>query len=616
MLAELAAIGLSGLNLFHDGPDPIAAWEFHPKHINETTFRARVGPNAKILGSPKPSITSHGQCLAFDGTKDAMVIADSFKPHQSLLPKQKFTVETWAAVNMGTSYGCFTGVIQDNGSYEKGWMLGYNDSSFTFALSTKGADDGDGKLTYLKGKTPFEVGRIYHLAATYDGTTMRLYVNGKLDAESKAQSGDILYPDDATWTLAGYKDNDETFFFEGRMVETALYDLVATSEGVSHLFAHKKELTEAAPVVQENPNFEWIVKPYLQYPTQTEITVMWETSRTASSTVFVGPTKSNMTEYKGSITRNPQTLIHKVKVTGLKPDSHYVYRVETEDDQKRKLDSGLLTFRTAPAEDRAIRFTIVGDTQDQPHINKRIAEHMWNERPDFFMIVGDLVGTGGNKRHWTSDFFASMRPLFDRVPLIPVLGNHEGDARLYYDYMSVPDPEYWYTFRYGPVEFFIVDSNRNVGADSEQYRWLENALAKSSAKWKFVAHHHPPYSSDEDDFGNLWEGQSTRGDIRLRAMVKLYEKYKVDVVWTGHIHSYERTWPILANQASETGPIYIVCGGGGGGLETHGPTRPEFSSRIRHGHHYCVVSMYNNTFEMSAFDIEGRKFDDLKIHKH
>jgi hypothetical protein len=98
-------------------------------------------------------------------------------------------------------------------------------------------------------------------------------------------------------------------------------------------------------------------------------------------------------------------------------------------------------------------------------------------------------------------------------------------------------------------------------------------------------------------------------------VTQLYEKYGVDVVWTGHIHSYERTWPIEKGQASSKGPIYVVCGGGGGGLETHGPTRPEFSNRIRHGHHYCVVSINGKTFEMSAFDIEGRMFDNLKIEK-
>lgn len=615
-MTALVALGLVlGSSFAHDGPDPVAAWEFQPRYVQSGILKSRIGPQATILGAPKASNTSQGQCLQMDGDKDAFLVAPDFKPHEAMLPKRYITVEAWAAINMGKGFGSFVSIIQDNGRFEKGWSLGYNDRAFTFGLSTKGADDGDGKLTYLASKTRYEIGKIYHVVGTYDGVTQRIYVNGKLDGESKVQSGEILYPEKAPWALGCFKDDDEHHPHDGRMVEVAIYDLAAKPEAVEHLFEHKKELASAAPVIQENPNFDWVVDPYLQFPTPSSMTIMWETSRPGSSVVHYGSNKGSLTKAEGSVTRNPQSLIHKVTLNGLKPESHYVYKVESVDSQGKKLESKLLTFRTAPAGDRAIRFTIVGDTQDQPHINKRIAEHMWNERPDFFMIVGDLVGTGANKKHWTQDFFGSMRPLFDRVPLVPVIGNHEGDARLYYDYMSVPDPEYWYRFTYGPAEFFVVDSNRNVAPGSDQYKWLDAALASSKAKWKFVAHHHPPYSSDEDDYGNLWEGQSARGDIRLRGLVQLYEKHKVDVVWNGHIHSYERTWPLLAGQASENGPVYVVCGGGGGGLETHGPTRPEFSNRIRHGHHYCVVSINGNTFEMTAFDIEGRTFDGLKIVK-
>lgn len=612
-MTSLAAVLV--LTMLHDGPDPMGAWDMQARYIKDGMLQARTGQNARVTGSLVEAPTALGNCLQFNGINNRLILADDFNTVKSQLPKRMFTVETWAAVNEPTGYGSFIGVMQDNGGFEKGWHLGYNDRSFVFALSTAGADDGDGKMTYMKGKTDFELGRIYHIAATYDGKSMKLYVNGKLDAEGTEQSGDILYPPKAPWTIGCYKDDDEDYPFNGRMVNVALYDLVATPAAITHLFEHRAELIKANPLLQENPNFEWVVQPYLQMPKTDGMTVMWETSRPGSSKVFYGSSKSNLTEATGAVTRNPQSIVHRVELKGLKPDSHYVYRVESVDSEGRKLESKLFTFRTAPESDRAIRFTILGDTQDQPAVNTRIAQHMWNERPDFFMIVGDLVGTGGNKKHWTNDFFGSMRPLFDRVPLIPVLGNHEGDARLYYDYMSVPEPEYWYKFSYGPAEFFVVDSNRDVGPNSEQFKWLERELAASTAKWKFVAHHHPPYSSDEDDFGNLWEGQSTRGDIRLRAIVKLYEKYNVDVVWTGHIHSYERTWPIINGQAAEKGPVYIVCGGGGGGLETHGPTRPEFSKRIRHGHHYCVVSVFGNTFEMSAFDIEGRMFDNLTIKK-
>jgi hypothetical protein len=106
-----------------------------------------------------------------------------------------------------------------------------------------------------------------------------------------------------------------------------------------------------------------------------------------------------------------------------------------------------------------------------------------------------------------------------------------------------PEPEYYYGFNFGNARFFMIDTNQKVNPGSVQYNWLEKELANSDAEWKFVCHHHPPYSSDENDYGNLWKtNQGNHGDLRARELVPLYEKYGVDIVWNGHIHSYERTW--------------------------------------------------------------------------
>lgn len=145
-----------------------------------------------------------------------------------------------------------------------------------------------------------------------------------------------------------------------------------------------------------------------------------------------------------------------------------------------------------------------------------------------------------------------MKPIAQRIPFYPVLGNHEENAQNYFDYMALPAPEYRYTFRYGNTQFFMIDSNRDISPGSEQFEWLKQELQQSQAVWKIACHHHPPYSSDEDDYGNLWKTRiSTRGDLRARQLVALYEEFQVDIVWSGHIHSYERTWPIHQGQAVE-----------------------------------------------------------------
>jgi hypothetical protein len=67
--------------------------------------------------------------------------------------------------------------------------------------------------------------------------------------------------------------------------------------------------------------------------------------------------------------------------------------------------------------------------------------------------------------------------------------------------------------------------------------------------------------------------------------------------------------------APGNGTVYMVTGGGGGGLETPGPIRPFFQNTVKRGHHFCYVAVNGTTLEMKAYDLEGRLFDTLTIQK-
>jgi 3',5'-cyclic AMP phosphodiesterase CpdA len=308
--------------------------------------------------------------------------------------------------------------------------------------------------------------------------------------------------------------------------------------------------------------------------------------------------------------------LHEVRLDGLQPETQYFYAVESLCDDDELVESDVLTFSTAVNRETPFAFAVISDTQGNPTVSKQLAEMAWGHRPNFCLHSGDLVTTGPNDAHWTQHFFPGMKPLIERVPFYPVLGNHEQNAQNYFDYVSLPEPEYYYAFDYGNAEFFMVDSNRKIGPGSEQYAWLEQALQRSDATWKFVCHHHPPYSSDENDYGDLWKtNRSTRGDLRARQLTRLYDRHGVDVVWTGHIHSYERTWPVREGKAAGDGTIYMVTGGGGGGLETPGPFRPFFQNHVKRGHHYCLVAIRGTTLELKSYDLDGRLFDTLTVEK-
>jgi predicted phosphodiesterase len=607
ILASLFLLATNRAAQAHEGPDPVSHWFFSKSTVADGKVEARLGPDAKIVGEPKLIADKLGAALRFDGVHDYLEITAEDAPK----PDRYFTLSAWVVIEAPNPQGAIIGQFEKDGQGERGFLLGYNDQVFRFAISAKGSDDGNGKATILEGKTKYELGKYYHVVATYDGAEMRLYVNGELDAVSDDQHGPIYETRYAPYVIGATADNDEFVCHQGHIRDVAVYDLAATDKWVKHDFDHSSDLTKL-DAVETSDDLTFVVTPYLQFVTQDGITVMWETSRPAKGKVLYGETGKLGQEQIGD-----EATIHEIRLTDLDAQSPYAYVVEATDDRGRTIRSPLLSFQTANNEETPYSFGIIGDTQGNPKVCKQLTDQLWMQRPNFAIIAGDLVDSGPNKQQWVKEFFPGMQPLASRVAFFPTIGNHEQNAAHYYNYVSVPDPEYYYTFRYGNCQFFMVDSNKEVDPDSEQYKWLESQLADSNATWKFVCYHHPSYSSDEDDYGDMWKGErSEYGDTRIRALVPLYDRYGVDVVWNGHIHSYERSWPMKADKVQEQdGTIYMVTGGAGGNLETAGPIKPWFQNNVKHGHHYCIASVNGRTLEFKAFDLEGRLFDTMKIDK-
>lgn len=598
----------------HEGPDPLARWRFDSQGViteaDATTLRARRGPDGSVMGKHQLLGERYEEALFLSGNQSGIVLAEDHNEVTKFLPSESLTVSAVVSVDRPEKWGGLVGVIQDNGSSEAGWLLGYDQTTFTFALR---GENGPDELTYLKGTTKYETGKLYHVVAVYDGKTMQIYVNGNLDAKSTEQSGPIHYPEKALFMIGAYRDDNEFYGYRGRIRDIVLYDLAAKKAWVEHDYEHNAELAKLPPVEIHEP-LGFVIEPYLQFGTQSAMTVMWRSNQPAMASLYYGET----TQCQQQIEVHDLKTIHEIRIENLQPETQYFYRTETRQSvQDEPLRSEVATFQTAINQDTPFAFAVISDTQGNPVVSGKLAVMAWEQRPSFLLHPGDLVSNGPDDSHWTQHFFPSMNPLIRHVPFYPVLGNHERNAQYYYDYVSLPNPEYYYTYRFGNAQFFMIDSNRNLDPPSEQYQWLEKQLSESDATWKFVCHHHPPYSSDENDYGNLWKtNQGTRGDTKARQLVPLYEKYHVDIVWNGHIHSYERTWPIYENKAVVQGaPVYMITGGGGGPLETPGPIRPFFMNTVRRGHHYGMVRINGAKLEFQAYDLENRLFDQMVIEK-
>ena len=126
------------------------------------------------------------------------------------LPSAAITLEAHVALDRGTKWGNIIGYMQDNGDYERGFSLGYNESSFCAWIST------GGRAIYATADTPFVAGEWYHVMASYDGGRLVLAIDGEIAATAEA-SGDIAYPESAQFSIGAYRDQDEFYPMEGKI---------------------------------------------------------------------------------------------------------------------------------------------------------------------------------------------------------------------------------------------------------------------------------------------------------------------------------------------------------------------------------------------------------------
>lgn len=594
-----------------DGEDSWT-WFFEPAPKTQTLKKT---PNYLLTSPIQFAPAESGGGAIFNGVDDGFLLFPSDPREVVLFSRSTLSISAWVAVERTQRWGGIFSWVQDNGEAEKGFVLGFDETVFTFGLASEGADDGDGKITYLKGKTPIVSGRWHHVVATYDGKEMRLYVDGKLESQSSEQSGPVLYAEDAPAVLGAYRDSNENHPLDGRLREVSFSAKVLDSEAVADAFAANAKRTQLEPWT--DLEFGFLVDPYLTWPTRDGVSILFET--TFASTAEVHIRRDDQPAEEAEKQRlEKSTSLHELRVRGLRPDQKYFYQVKATAKNGKAVESPLLSFRTAASPDQAYTFVVVGDTQTNGEVAKRVSDLAYMHRPNFVVHAGDLVDSGRAKSDWTDTFFPSMQPLISRSPLMPVLGNHEQDAPHYYRYMSLPEPERWYTFSYGNADFFMIDGNRSLADQSAQLKWLEQALVASKSTWKFAVLHQPPYTSDSDDYGKTVETHSTRGDMNVRNIVERLERYGVDICFSGHVHDYERTFPIRDGRVTpyeEGGVIYVTAAGGGGSLEDFDPANTWFGHKKARYHHLVYVGIHGKHLEFQAIDEQGRLFDLLTLEK-
>ena len=224
----------------------IGYWSFNEDTVKGNTVKDIWGTqDAEMIGKLQIVEGKFGEAVRLEGGAGARVqITDDIKKAE--LPTEEMTVELWVWDEQFIEWGGYMVAVQDNGAFEKGWLIGTRWKAFSFALSSDGADDGDGLLTYLNSANTYDVNEWHHVVGTYDGKEMKIYVDGKLEGTSGVQSGVINYPDRIFFSMGAYKDDNEDFVHKGMIDEVRLYDRALSEKEVSNNLEAEGLAVEAA----------------------------------------------------------------------------------------------------------------------------------------------------------------------------------------------------------------------------------------------------------------------------------------------------------------------------------------------------------------------------------
>lgn len=299
-------------------------WVFQQPHIKAKKVQDLAGTiDGNVNGAVRLERAGQFQALSLDGRSHSVLLAADHK--EAALPAREITVEAWLRIDQPQEWGGIIGAVQDNGSYERGWVFGFRGARFSFALAGK---EGSGSLTYLTAKRDFERGRWYHVAGCYDGETMRLFVDGVLQNESAEQRGEINYPPQTFFEIGAYHDDNENFRLQGQIHEVRLYDKALDA---AELAAHVESKAGLLPGEPEKEDvLELAAGPWLQFTDPESAVVHWRSDK-AVPTVL---------EYwldgeRKRIEDDSATMDHRVRLDGLRRNRVYRYVVhEVRDGQE------------------------------------------------------------------------------------------------------------------------------------------------------------------------------------------------------------------------------------------------------------------------------------------
>jgi len=336
----------------------------------------------------------------------------------------------------------------------------------------------------------------------------------------------------------------------------------------------------------------------------TSLAVLWETGLDTTATEVQWGVADVAENHKVSATYvlgsegSDQARLHEARICDLPPSSTIQYRVGTDGYW-----SDTFTYTTYDPGSESLSFIALGDSRGDPETLGSLFDMGMDHDPRVLLHTGDFVSSGGHVPYY-KEFFGEVTPELASMTLLPVHGNHEGMAAVYFGMMAAPGGEEWYSVDFGHVHFAVFNSSCDETRLDTQAAWLEQDLAATTASFKIVACHHPMYSSGAHG-----------SDEQVRdAIAPILDTYGVQLVFSGHDHGYERSVPLNGGvevASPNDGTTYVTTAGGGAYLYTF--TGDWFTEVVESVNHYCHIQVEARTLTFTAYRLDGTTLDSFII---
>jgi len=347
--------------------------------------------------------------------------------------------------------------------------------------------------------------------------------------------------------------------------------------------------------------------------------------------------------------RSPGT-IHDVLLKKLKPETTYYYRYGNPEYGWSKEAS----FVTSPEDGSSeVNFVFYGDMWidvapgAQETVKRVLTDYNSGISYSFILHAGDHSYAEGFEWIWEY-FFMNLQPIATKIPYMISIGNHEYDhvtggkndpsgakgegfhpswgnfaddsggecAVPMFHRFHMPDNGhgiFWYSFNSGNVHVIMLSTEHDWQIGSTQYNWLLadlQSVNRTTYPWIVLTGHRPMYTSETSN-----SPQDFAIAAHLRTNIEpLLDEYKVNLCLWGHVHSYERTCPVLNETCVDEGPVHAVVGTAGVALDWGATFGAPWSVSTAMEYGYSRISTTETEMHFQfVLNTNGTIYDDFYI---